>query len=107
VASLVLTWDAVTVLGSNLSALPRPLETSALVRRGPYRLLRHPIYTSLLGALTGWTLVWKDVALVALALTLLVLFIFKSRLEERWLLQRYPEYEAYRAETGGLFPRVF
>jgi len=61
----------------------------------------------LLGALTGWTLVWKDVALVALALTLLVLFIFKSRLEERWLLQRYPEYEAYRAETGGLFPRVF
>jgi protein-S-isoprenylcysteine O-methyltransferase Ste14 len=37
----------------------------------------------------------------------LVLFIFKSRLEERWLLQRYPEYEAYRAETGGLFPRVF
>ena len=107
VASLVLTWDAVTVLGSNLSALPRPLETSALVRRGPYRLLRHPIYTSLLGALTGWTLVWKDVGLVALALTLLVLFLFKSRLEERWLLQRYPEYEAYRAETGGLFPRVF
>ena len=107
VASLVLAWDAITVLGSNLSPLPQPLDTSALVRRGPYRHLRHPIYTSLLGVLTGWTLLWKDVGLVALTLALLVLFVFKSRLEERWLLQRYPDYEAYRAETGGLFPKVF
>ncbi|MEI8094628.1 MAG: TIGR02206 family membrane protein [Spirochaetales bacterium] len=99
-------WSVLT-LGKNLTALPQPLATSQLVQSGPYRVLRHPIYTALIGLLTAWTLLWKDPVLLALTLALIVVFLFKSRLEERWLAARYPDYGAYRERTGGLFPRIF
>lgn len=91
-------------LGPNLTPLPKPKDDSRLVRDGLYGIVRHPIYAGVLllafgvGALTGST------SRLAVAAALLALLNAKANREEGWLLERYPEYAAYRREVPKLFP---
>jgi protein-S-isoprenylcysteine O-methyltransferase Ste14 len=90
-----------------LTAVPRPREDAAFATNGAYRFVRHPIYLGLiLGALglaviTPWPGTFAGVALLAVVLDL------KRRREERWLLERYPGYAAYRTKTKALIPLVY
>ena len=48
-------------LGANLTAVPYPKEQATLVETGPYRLVRHPIYSGAIIAAFGWAfLLWKS-----------------------------------------------
>lgn len=71
-----------------------------LIRTGPYRKLRHPIYVALLTMYAGTALVtgtWLALAGFAMAL---IAYARKIRLEERNLRVAFgAEYEAYRRET--------
>lgn len=94
-------------LGTSLTPLPHPREGSELVRTGAYRLARHPIYGGLILAAAGWALLTASVVALLLAAVLLGFFDLKSRREERWLEERYPDYAAYRRETRRLIPGVY
>jgi protein-S-isoprenylcysteine O-methyltransferase Ste14 len=90
-----------------LTALPHPRDEAALVDRGAYRLVRHPIYGGLilgslgLAVITPWAGTFVTVALLAIVLDL------KRRREEVWLAERYPGYVAYRSRTRALIPFVY
>jgi protein-S-isoprenylcysteine O-methyltransferase Ste14 len=77
-----------------------------LIRSGPYRFVRHPIYTGMLLALIGSVLVVGEYrALVGFAV-ILVGFINKARKEESFLqIQFGPEFEEHKRHTGFFFPR--
>jgi protein-S-isoprenylcysteine O-methyltransferase Ste14 len=91
-------------LGKSLTALPAPLQKAELVTDGPYRLTRHPIYGALILLTFGWALAWTSaVGLVAAAATTVVLFL-KSLKEEAWLVEKFPDYPAYRARTRRFMP---
>ena len=90
-----------------LSALPRPLDTAAMVDSGAYRFVRHPIYSGLLLAAVGVALIRLSPAVALLALLLLVVLDLKRRREEDWLQERYPGYAAYRSRTRALVPFVY
>lgn len=79
-----------------------------LVRSGPYRLLRHPIYTALLLLYLGTAIVCGELhALLGLAVAIAA-FLRKIRLEEANLLRAFSAgYREYRGETWALIPRVF
>lgn len=94
-------------LGGNWSGTVTLKHDHAIVRSGPYRLIRHPIYTGLLVAFAGSAVAlgqwrgWLAVAIVGAALWR------KLRLEERWLLESFgADYAAYRATTWALVPFV-
>jgi protein-S-isoprenylcysteine O-methyltransferase Ste14 len=99
-------WTLMHNRPGNFNIRPTPKTLGALVTTGPYRWIRHPMYTSvLLGAAApalmseppaGW-LVWS-----ALAMVLLV----KSILEERWMREQHLDYDAYRVETNRFIPWV-
>jgi protein-S-isoprenylcysteine O-methyltransferase Ste14 len=107
-ACIVLAVWARRHLGRNWSAEVRIAKDHELVRSGPYRILRHPIYTAMLGMFLGTAIASSQYhALVGVAL-LIVAYIRKTRLEEQILLQTFgTDYEAYRRDTWALAPLVY
>lgn len=94
-------------LGRNWSGLVTLKEGHALVRSGPYRAIRHPIYTGLLLALIGTAMAigeWRGVLAVLCALAG---FLWKIHVEEARMRATFPEYEEYRKETAALVPLLY
>lgn len=94
-------------LGSNWSSAPQIKEKHELIRSGPYRLVRHPIYTGILLAMAGTALANGKVR-GALAVVLCWMgWEIKYRMEEKFMAQAFgAEYEDYRRSTAALFPRL-
>ena len=86
-------WS-LSALGGSLSPYPKPRRAGELVEHGPYRTVRHPIYSSMLVALLGVCLVGSGWALLPLAV-LLVWWLGKAHVEEAWLREHYPGYDQY------------
>jgi protein-S-isoprenylcysteine O-methyltransferase Ste14 len=104
---LALFLAGLTWLGSSLSPLPRPKEHGHLVRTGPYRLVRHPVYAGGILFCYGWAL-WVCGWLTLLYATLLLVFLgYKAVREERWLRAKFPEYQEYAARVRRLIPFIY
>lgn len=93
-------------LGRNWGMPMTEKEQPELVTDGPYRFVRHPIYTGLLLALLGTGLATNLYALIALVLAV-PYFVYSARVEERNLANAFPTtYPPYRARTKMLIPFV-
>jgi protein-S-isoprenylcysteine O-methyltransferase Ste14 len=91
----------------NLTASPLPRKDSSLVTSGPYRYVRHPMYTGLIMIfLPAVAENLTPTRLVVLTLFLLIIS-FKIKLEEELLGARYPDYSDYKRKTKNLFPYLF
>jgi protein-S-isoprenylcysteine O-methyltransferase Ste14 len=92
-------------LGRNWSGAITETVGHQLVRSGPYRLVRHPIYSAMLGMTLGTTLVSGELhALLALAL-MIVAYARKIPLEEHHLRSIFgPSYDEYRLGTWAVVP---
>ncbi|MGA3211626.1 MAG: isoprenylcysteine carboxylmethyltransferase family protein [Terriglobales bacterium] len=95
-------------LGRNWSAEVRIGEGHELVRSGPYRLIRHPICTAMLGMFLGTGIASSQYhALLGLAI-LVVAYLRKTRLEEQILLKAFgADFEVYQRSSWALVPLVF
>jgi protein-S-isoprenylcysteine O-methyltransferase Ste14 len=77
-----------------------------LITSGPYRLIRHPIYTGLLLAVTGTALATNFIGLIVAAV-LCGVFYRAATVEERNLIAAFPtSYPAYRDSTKMLIPFI-
>jgi protein-S-isoprenylcysteine O-methyltransferase Ste14 len=96
-------WAA-TWLGRSISLLP---EARRLVTRGPYSVVRHPLYAGEAVAVAGMAMQY----LAPWSLLLLVLQcafqLMRLRYEERVLDKVFPDYAAYAARTARLIPGVY
>jgi protein-S-isoprenylcysteine O-methyltransferase Ste14 len=92
-------------LGSNWSGAVTVKEGHELVQSGPYRWIRHPIYTGILLMILGTGLASGQVhGLLAFPIALTALWL-KSRLEERWMGAEFGErYAAYKKKSWALIP---
>ena len=100
-------WARLT-LGTNWSGIITIKEGHTLVRRGAYRLVRHPIYTGLLISLVG-TALTRGTVHSFLALPICVFgFWLKSVTEEQFMLQQFGhDYLNYQRQVRGLVPFLF
>ena len=99
-------WARVTI-GRNWGTPMTQKDEPELVTAGPYRLVRHPIYSGILvaGAGTALALNWLWLTAVVLAG---VYFVYSARVEERYLTEQFPDdYPAYKRSTKMLVPFVF
>jgi protein-S-isoprenylcysteine O-methyltransferase Ste14 len=88
-------------LGKNLSVLA---QARAVSDRGPYRIVRHPLYTGEIVSTLGIVLVTGKLAAFALWLALVALQVCRAMAEEKVLLAALPGYREYRARTPALLP---
>ena len=100
--SLLAVWGVI--------ALGRSFGIFVVVRKvvlvGPYKFVRHPIYS-------GYVLIWLGLilanlspAVIAIVAVHTALMVYRARLEERRLGEASPEYREYVQRTGFLFPRL-
>ncbi len=98
-------WARVT-LGGNWSARVTLKENHELIQRGPYRMVRHPIYSGILGMVLGTAILAGRVSgLVALLLCCLGFWV-KARQEEKLLTRHLPGYAEYKSRTKALVPFI-
>lgn len=91
-------------LGRNWSASVELKQSHSLIRTGPYRITRHPIYVGLLSAVLGTSITRGDIRGLLAFLLVLVAFFVKSRRENALLRNHFgDEYERYRRD---LKPRM-
>jgi protein-S-isoprenylcysteine O-methyltransferase Ste14 len=98
-------WARVT-LGGNWSARVTLKEDHELIERGPYRVVRHPIYSGLLLMILGTAaLVGQVGGFVALVICFCGFWV-KLRQEEALLTKHLPGYSEYMRRTKALVPFV-
>ena len=91
-------------IGRNWGMPMTKREKPDLVTTGPYRYIRHPIYSGIILGLLGTALATTLYALIAVAV-LAGFFIYSATREERFLAGEFPDaYPPYRARTKMLVP---
>ena len=100
---------AVRRLGKEWSLTARLVEGHRLVTGGPYRLVRNPIYTGMLGMLLATALVTSHLVALVLALTIFIVGThIRVRSEEKLLREAFgAEFEAYARKVPAIIPRPF
>jgi protein-S-isoprenylcysteine O-methyltransferase Ste14 len=100
-------WAFLAMGLGNIRAFPEIPEHGRLVVHGPYRWVRHPMYTSLLLLTLAWMVDQPFPFRMVLWVGLVVTLWIKLGYEEQLLLSRFPSYEAYRMRTKRLIPFLF
>jgi protein-S-isoprenylcysteine O-methyltransferase Ste14 len=106
VAVVLMVWARITFGARSFHAAANPTE-GGLVTTGPYRLMRHPIYTSVVLFCFAGASAHVSLLAIGLASVVAVGALARLFLEERVLFARYPEYAAYAARTKRMVPYVF
>jgi protein-S-isoprenylcysteine O-methyltransferase Ste14 len=98
-------WLLVSVcfLGRCFGVLP---EARGLVTRGPYSVVRHPVYLGEIGACAGLALAAPSPTNAFVLGTLVLAQAVRMHLEEQAVAAAFPEYAAYALRTPRLFPRL-
>jgi len=108
IAGLVFCIWARFTLGRNWSGAVTLKEGHELIERGPYRVVRHPIYTGLLTMFVATAIVVGHVAGIVGLLLTLVSFWIKLSDEEKVMLRQFPDqYPAYQRRVKRIIPFVF
>jgi protein-S-isoprenylcysteine O-methyltransferase Ste14 len=94
-------------IGRNWGTPMSQKDQPELVTNGPYRLVRHPIYSGILLAVLGTAVALSWLFLVALVLVG-VYFTYSATIEERYLNEQFPDtYPVYRRSTKMFVPFIF
>lgn len=94
-------------LGSALTPLPYPGARAVLRDTGVYAVVRHPMYSGILLAAFGWALIRAGWLTIGYAAAVWLFFELKVRREEKWMMERFPEYVQYRRRVRKLIPFVY
>ena len=99
ILALIFIIFSVKDLGKSLSPMPRPKENSKLITIGIYRIMRHPMYYSLIIISLG--LFIKSFTIYNFILSILLTFIIsnKIKIEEEYLTKRFNKYTLYKKEV--------
>jgi protein-S-isoprenylcysteine O-methyltransferase Ste14 len=100
-------WAVLTMGIGNFNVIPDVKTSARFVQRLPYRVIRHPMYLSLLFICLGLMLQplrWEKAVIWSM---LCVVLDVKTRYEEQLLRQKFPEYAHYQTQTHRFIPYIY
>ncbi|WP_309741624.1 MULTISPECIES: isoprenylcysteine carboxylmethyltransferase family protein [unclassified Chamaesiphon] len=107
ILAIVFLGQSLFDLGRNLTPLPHPRDDGQLVKTGIYGIVRHPLYGGVIYlalAYASWRMSWVH---VVGSIVLFVFFDAKSRTEEVWLTEKFPDYANYSTVVKKLIPWIY
>ena len=98
---------AMIIMKFNFNIAPDINESSELIEKGPYRIIRHPMYTSVIGIHVIW--VANDFSYFRgfILLILIIDILFKLSYEEKILIVKFSEYRTYIEKTKKIIPFIY
>jgi len=104
VSAMILSIYSLASLGRSFSIIP---QTRKLVKGGPYRWVRHPLYVAELIGLLGFILVGVSILKMAAFFLIVGCQIYRAIQEERLLSNVFLEYREYCSRTARFIPGIF
>ena len=100
-------WSHV-ILDKSYSSTLEIRDDHRLVKNGPYKYIRHPIYTGTILSVMCIPVFTSSLIGFLLSLLSIPLFIYRIKNEEMMLVEEYgDEYREYQKETWRLFPYIY
>lgn len=106
-ADLFIVWVLIS-LGKNISAALKVRDNQHLVTTGPYRYVRHPLYSAGIVLFSSITLVSANwiLGLLGIGFQLFIMYL-RTPLEEKMLIVHFgDEYQQYMKRSGAFFPKL-
>ena len=99
-------WSRITFGFRSFHAAANTTE-GELVTKGPYSVLRHPIYASLIYFFWACVISYPFIETIAAVILITAGLFARMLIEEKFLLATYPEYSAYSKRTWRVIPYLF
>ena len=100
-------WAVFVMQKSKLRITPDVAKNATLVREGPYKFIRHPMYSSVLTICLSMFLT-NIYYLTAIFYVLLIFDLFlKMNYEEKLLKKYFPDYKSYETKTKRIIPFLY
>jgi protein-S-isoprenylcysteine O-methyltransferase Ste14 len=94
-------------LGSNWANHIKIYDEHTLVQKGMYKIVRHPLYASIMLMFYGACLVYRNIlCFLGVTFVFIPFMYYRAKQEETLLIQAFSEYKDYKKTTGMFFPQI-
>ena len=93
--------------GQYMTPNPVPRDKASLKTTGFYSIVRHPMYFTVLVLMLGVVLYFQAFFSLVWLPILFIFFMVKASMEEKFLKQKYPEYQAYSMHVKRIIPYIY
>jgi protein-S-isoprenylcysteine O-methyltransferase Ste14 len=99
-------WAVFVMKIGNFNVVPDVKANSILVTKAPYKYIRHPMYTSVMLFCFGMMLTNYSTFTLSIWIILLIVMFVKAKYEEYLLIEKFPSYKKYCANTKNFIPFI-
>jgi len=100
-------WAMATMKPGNFNVVPTPVDNGILISGGPYKVIRHPMYTSIFIFASALLAGQFDFIKLGISLVLVAGLVVKMLFEEDLLCSHFPAYKEYMTKTKRVIPFVW
>ena len=94
-------------LGSNWANQVKIYSNQTLVQAGVYKIVRHPLYASLIWMFFASSVIYLNwIAFLANLLIFIPFMTYRAKQEESLLSKQFPDYKVYQQKVGMFFPKL-
>jgi len=94
-------------LGSNWANHIKIYDEHTLIKKGMYKIVRHPLYSSIMLMFYGAVLVYRNIiCFFAVTLIFIPFMYYRAKQEELLLIQTFHEYNDYKRKVGMFLPKL-